>query len=132
MFSGAMPNAFTSASLVEMATKCFAIAASSFARARNHSRAERALVIVSCVVKVFDATVKSVVAGWSDAQRVREMRAVDVRHEVRARAVVRVRRQRQRRHRRTEIRSADADVDDVGDAKPGVAEPLAGAHRFGE
>ena len=56
----------TSASLVEIATKCFAIAASSLARARNHSRAERALAIVSCVVNVFDATVKSVVAGWSD------------------------------------------------------------------
>ena len=55
----------TSLSLVEIATKCFATAASSLARARNHSRADRALVIVSCVVKVFDATVNSVVAGCS-------------------------------------------------------------------
>ena len=66
MFSGAMPNFLTSASFVEMATKCLAIAASSFARARNHSRAERALVIVSWVVKVFDAIVNSVVAGCSE------------------------------------------------------------------
>ena len=31
-----------------------------------------------------------------------------------------------------EIRSADADVDDVGDAQAGVAEPRAAAHRLGE
>ena len=53
------------------------------------SRAERALAIVSWVVKVFDATMNSVVAGCSDPQRVGEVRAVDVRHEVHARAVVR-------------------------------------------
>ncbi len=38
----------TSFSLVETATKCFATCASSLARARNHARADRALVIVSC------------------------------------------------------------------------------------
>ena len=63
IFSGAMPNFRTSASLVEIATKCFSICASSIAASRNHLRAVCALVIVSCVVKVFDAIMKSVVSG---------------------------------------------------------------------
>ena len=93
---------------------------------RNHSRAERALAIVSCVVKVFDATMNSVVAGSA------------------ARAACRrgARRRRSRRnaargpscaygasacvdHRGPEVRSADADVHDVGDAQAGVAESSA-------
>ena len=132
MFSGAMPNFFASASLVEMATKCFAIAASSCARARNHSRAERALAIVSCVVKVFDATVKSVVAGWSDrsvsarcAPSTFDTKCVRGPSCVYGVSAL-------RHHRRTQIRSADADVDDVGDAEAGVAEPLAAADGLGE
>jgi hypothetical protein len=45
---------------VETATKCFAIADSSPRRPRAQSRAVRAFVIVSSVVKVFDETMKSV------------------------------------------------------------------------
>ena len=99
---------------------------------RNHSRADRALAIVSCVVKVFDATVNSVVAGSQRPQRVGEVRAVDVRHEVHARTARACTAPAPRHHRRTEIRTADADVDDVGDAQAGVAEPRAAADRFGE
>ena len=49
------------AALVDTATKCFAIAASS--AASSHARAVSALVIVSRVVKVFEETIKSVSAG---------------------------------------------------------------------
>ena len=63
MFAVSIPNLETSASLVETATKCLAIAASSPRAARVHWRAVRALVIVSRVVKVFEATMKSVSAG---------------------------------------------------------------------
>ena len=66
MFSAAMPNLRTASSLVEIATKCLAMAAGSLAWPINQSRAECALVMVSCVVKVFDATVNSVVAGCSE------------------------------------------------------------------
>ena len=59
-----MPNFATSAALVETATKCFATDVSSPPRpASDHSRAVRALVIVSSVVKVLDDTMKSVSAG---------------------------------------------------------------------
>jgi hypothetical protein len=64
MFSVSMPKADTFSALVETATKCLAIAASSPPRpASAHSRAVRALVIVSSVVKVFDATMNSVSPG---------------------------------------------------------------------
>ena len=62
MFAGSMPNFTTSASLVESATKCFATAAASPSFFTSHSRALRAFVIVSCVVNVLEATMKSV---WS-------------------------------------------------------------------
>ena len=64
MFSVSMPNLATSPALVETATKCRATAASSPpSPARTHSRAVRALVIVSRVVKVFEEMTKSVSAG---------------------------------------------------------------------
>ena len=49
--------------MVETATKCRAIAASSPSAASSHSRAERALVIVSSVVNVFEDTMNSVSSG---------------------------------------------------------------------
>ena len=58
-----MPNLATSAALVETATKCFATAAGSFKVLSAQSRAVRALVIVSRVVKVFDETMNSVSAA---------------------------------------------------------------------
>ena len=76
----------------------------------------RALVIVSWVVNVFDAMMKSVDARIDGPQRLGEVRAVDVRDEVQPRTLAGVRRQRFGDHRRPEVRAADADVDDVGDA----------------
>ena len=58
-----MPKADTSAALVETATKCRATAAGSPSFASSHSRADRALAMVSCVVNVFDEITKSVSAG---------------------------------------------------------------------
>jgi hypothetical protein len=60
-----MPKRVTSRVLVERATKCLATAFGSPASARSQSRAERALVRVSWVVKVFEATRNSVVSGRS-------------------------------------------------------------------
>ena len=59
-----MPNFATSAALVETATKCFATEGRRpRSAASDHSRAVRALVIVSSVVKVLDDTMKRVSAG---------------------------------------------------------------------
>jgi len=58
-----MPNLATASLLVESATKCLATAWSSRAAARNQSRAEWALAMVSRVVKVLEAMMKSVVSG---------------------------------------------------------------------
>jgi hypothetical protein len=63
MFAVSMPNFDTSSALVETATKCFATAASSPRTAIAQSRAERAFVIVSRVVKVLEAMMNSVSAG---------------------------------------------------------------------
>ena len=48
---------------MDSATKCLATWTSSFAVAKNHVRAEIALVMVSWVVKVLDAMMNSVVSG---------------------------------------------------------------------
>ena len=61
--AGSMPNFLTSVSLVERAIKCLAMCFSSRASSRNHFRAEWALVKVSWVVKVLEATKNKVVAG---------------------------------------------------------------------
>ena len=64
MFAVSIPKAETSSAFVESAAKCLAIAASSPpSPARHHSRAVWALVMVSSVVNVFEATRKSVVSG---------------------------------------------------------------------
>ena len=64
MFAVSMPNAATFSALVETATKCLATAASSPpSPSSSQRRASVALVSVSCVVKVFDATMNSVLAG---------------------------------------------------------------------
>ena len=62
MFAVSMPNSATAAALVETATKCFATASAPSA-STIQLRAERALVRVSSVVKVFDETTNSVSAG---------------------------------------------------------------------
>ena len=63
MLSVSMPNVRTSSAFVETATKCLAIALSSPRAASVHSRADRALVIVSSVVNVFEETMNSVSAA---------------------------------------------------------------------
>ncbi len=63
MFSVSIPNSATALAFVETATKCLAIAASSPSAASDHSRAERALVIVSKVVNVFEETMNKVCSG---------------------------------------------------------------------
>ncbi len=64
MFAVSIPNAVTPSALVDTATKCFATAASSPPRpSTSHARAERAFVIVSRVVNVFDETTNRVSAG---------------------------------------------------------------------
>ena len=84
-----------------------------------------ALVIVSMVVKVLEATITSVVAGSQPLQRVvRYARRRRSRRNA-ARPVV-IGRQRQRRHRRAKVRAADADIDDIGDR---AALPLQRARR---
>ncbi len=58
-----MPKAATRSALVDTATKCLAIAASSPSAASAQSRAVLALVSVSSVPKVFEHTMNSVSAG---------------------------------------------------------------------
>ncbi len=58
-----MPNFTTSAGFADTPTKCFASASSGQPRATNQSRSERAFVIVSSVVKVFDTMIASVSSG---------------------------------------------------------------------
>ena len=65
MFAGEMPNSATSFAAVESATKCFATAALSPSALTSQSFAASALDIVSCVVNVFDATMKSVSAAFT-------------------------------------------------------------------
>jgi len=66
------------------------------------------------------------------AQRLGDVRAVDVRDEVHVQIGLPVRPQRFGHHHRTEIRAADADVDDVRDRLAGVALPRAAAQPLGE
>ena len=101
------------------------------ALACSQACAVRALVIVSMVVKVFEAMMTSVRCGSSPCEHVVDVRAVDVRDEVRPRPVV-VGRQRQRRHHRPEVGAADADVDDVGEPAAVGRGDRARAHAVGE
>jgi hypothetical protein len=66
------------------------------------------------------------------AQRVGQVRAIHVRHEVHARTLMRVRLQCFDCHRRAEVGSADADVHDIGDANAGVPGPVALTDRVRE
>ncbi len=64
MFAASMPNAVTSSVLVDSATKCLATAPSPSA-STSQARADLALVSVSWVVNVFEATMNRVVSGSS-------------------------------------------------------------------
>ena len=68
--------------------------------------------------------------GVQTFQRIRDMRAIDVRDEVHARSVV-IRCQHQHRHGRTEVRSADANIHNIGDPPALPAHPAL-PHIFGK
>ena len=87
MFSVSMPNFATSSAFVETATKCFAIADSSPRPATIHSRAVRAFVIVSSVVKVFEEMMKSVCAG--SRSRVASTKSVESTFETKRKVISR-------------------------------------------
>ena len=91
-----------------------------------------ALVIVSIVVNVFDATMNSVSAG--SRSRTASCRSAPSTFDTNRNVSSRVgeRAQCLVRHRRTEVGAADADVDDVPDAPAGVAGPLARTDPSGE
>ena len=111
MLSVSMPNSSTSFLLVETATKCLATASSPSASV-SQRRAAVALVSVSSVENVFEATMKSVVAGSKSARVGDQVGGVDVGDEPRRDAGVGVVAQRLVDHHRPEVRAADADVDD--------------------
>ena len=62
-----MPNFAAASTWVDTATKWRCSSASGTPPASDQSRAVCAFIIVSAVVNVFDATMKSVVPGSSDA-----------------------------------------------------------------
>ena len=90
------------------------------------------MVSVSSVENVFDATMKSVVAGSSPIELGHQVGGVDVGDEPRGDAGVGVVAQRVVHHHRAQVRTADADVDDGRDAFTGRAGPLAAAQPVGE
>ncbi len=63
MLAVSIPNSATFSVFVDTATKCSATALSSFSESSNQSRAVRAFVSVSRVVKVLEQTTKSVSSG---------------------------------------------------------------------
>ena len=130
-----MPNSATFSAFVDSATKCLATAVSPVPPASASSsqlRADVALVTVSMVVKVLEATMNSVSAG--SRSRTASCRSApstfDTKRNV-SRAVG-VGAQDLVRHRGAEVGAADADVDDVADRLAGVPGPLARAHPVGE
>ncbi|MNR03155.1 hypothetical protein D3C85_1190360 [compost metagenome] len=63
-----MPKAATSFALVDNAAKCLAISPSLAPFSKNQVRAECALVMVSCVVNVLEATRNKVVSAFNPAK----------------------------------------------------------------
>jgi hypothetical protein len=111
---------------VETATKCLATAPASWAlgavdralrleqAASSQSRAMRALVRVSSVVKVLDATMNRVVSGSRPRVFSATVGGVDVGDEAALQAVLHVGLERLVDHHGAEVGAADADVDDRG------------------
>ena len=127
-----MPNCVTASALVETATKCFATAFASPSWPMLQSRAARALVSVSRVVKVFEQTMNSVSAASRSRVASTKSVPIDVGDEAKVEVALAVVAERLVGHHRTEVGAADADVDDVADALAAVAQPLPAAHRVGE
>ena len=142
-FSGSMPNAATLSSAVDTATKCLATAAldasspastapDSRSLSSSQLRARRALVSVSKVVKVLEATMKSVVSGSRSLVFFCYVSRVNVGDESRRKAWLHVRLEGLVDHHRTKIRSTDPDVHHCCDRFAGDAYPFAAAHLVGE
>src|SRR4051794_1686304 len=132
MFSVSIPNSATLLALVETATKCLGIARSSPSADSTHSRAERALVIVSSVVNVLVGDDQQRLLRVQITRRFNEVGPVDVREEPERQPAVGVVAQRLIGHHWPEIRAPDPDVDDVADPSAGVAGPGAAAHALAE
>jgi hypothetical protein len=132
MFVGSMPNSTTFAVLVDRATKCLATARASPRPWSSQARALVALVMVSSVVNVLEATMKRVSDG--SRSRVASTRSVASTFETKrklhgARAPVA---ERLVRHDRAEVGASDPDVDDVPDGLAGMASPRARPDGLGE
>jgi hypothetical protein len=112
--------------LVETAAKCRGTAASP-SRPASQARTRRAFASVSCVVKVFEHARRV-----ERRREVGELGAVDVRHEMGAQQSRVVGCERGRRHGRAEVAAADADADDVGEARAARAGQPALVHRAHE
>mmetsp|Transcript_11100 Transcript_11100/g.25696 ORF Transcript_11100/g.25696 Transcript_11100/m.25696 type:complete len:236 (+) Transcript_11100:1201-1908(+) len=70
--------------------------------------------------------------GVDDAEHLRDVRRVDVRHKVHVEVAFAIRLERLGHHHRTEVRAADPEVDDVRDGFARVPLPLARAHALDE
>ena len=68
MLAVSMPNLLTPSALVDTATKCLATANSSPSSLTSQARAVWALVMVSWVVKVLEATMNKVLSGSHSAK----------------------------------------------------------------
>ena len=70
--------------------------------------------------------------GWDHGQGLSDVRGIDVGDEVDAQAALLIRPQGTGHHERSEVRSADPDVDDVGERRPAHAAVLATQHGLAE
>ncbi len=79
----------------------------------SHFLAVSALVMVSWVVKVFDAMMKSVSSGSHRAEGFHDMGIVDIRYKIRIQIPPGIEFQGLRRHAGSQVRPADADIHDI-------------------
>ena len=116
---------------MEAATKWYCTATSS-SSSTIHWRAAFALLIVSCVVNVLEQITNNVVSASSSRFKIGQLRAIDIRHAVETHAVLPVGSQCAACHHRAEIGTANADVDDIGQAFSRAALDLAALHALDE
>src|SRR2546429_7007587 len=121
MLAVSMPNFATSAALVDTATKCLATARSSRSVRSVHSRALRAFVIVSSVVKGLRRHDEQRLRRVEVARRLDEVGAVDVRDEAERHVAGAVVAKRLVGHYGAPVRPPGADVGDVAGPLPRVA-----------
>ena len=110
-----MPNAATASALVDMAAKCLATAASSWAAARNQCARRVGVGHRFLRGEGLGGHQEQRGFGVDLLERLDQVGAVDVGDEMDAQAGSAVGLQRLAHHLRAQVRAADADVDDVGD-----------------